>query len=368
MSRLIPISDCVETSQTWNPATSVPEKEFRYIDLSSVDREQKQIAVTEVIRCGSAPSRARQLVRSGDVLVSTVRPNLNGVAMVPKELDGATASTGFTVLRAKQARIDRSYLFHWVKNACFVDDMVRKATGASYPAVSDRIVRESLIPLPALPEQRRIAAILDKADALRAKRRDAIAKLDQLLQSVFLEMFGDPVTNSKGIDQIQMGDLTLIKTGKLDANASSEDGEYPFFTCARESLRISSFSYDCECVLVAGNGDLNVKIYSGKFDAYQRTYIVESKDKNKLTTRYLYHFLDSYLGELRKQAIGGIIKYIKIGNLTDAMIPLPSLPEQQKFAAIATKIETQKQAMQHSANQLDALFATLQHRAFTGTL
>src|SRR5690606_19972428 len=114
------------------------------------------------------------------------------------ELDGATASTGFTVLRARGDQVDRSYLFHWVKHPRFVDEMVRKATGASYPAVSDRIVRESLIPLPALAEQRRIATILDKADALRAKRREAIAKLDHLLQSVFLDMFGDQRTNPKG--------------------------------------------------------------------------------------------------------------------------------------------------------------------------
>ena len=74
----------------------------------------------------------------------------------------------------------------------------------------------------------------------------------------------------------KLGELTKIKTGKLDANASSEDGVYPFFTCSREPLRISSYSYDCECVLVAGNGELNVKYYNGKFDAYQRTYIIEA--------------------------------------------------------------------------------------------
>lgn len=77
--------------------------------------------------------------------------------------------------------------------------------------------------------------------------------------------------------KVKLGDLTKIKTGKLDANASSEDGQYPFFTCSREPLKISNYSYDCECVLVAGNGDLNVKYYNGKFDAYQRTYIIEEK-------------------------------------------------------------------------------------------
>ena len=89
-------------------------------------------------------------------------------------------------------------------------------------------------------------------------------------------------------------------------------------------------------VLVAGNGDLNVKYHNGRFDAYQRTYIVEPFSQS-LDCRYLYHFLDSYLAELRKLSIGGVIKYIKLGNLTDAQIPLPPLEEQRRIAAILNK-------------------------------
>ena len=129
----------------------------------------------------------------------------------------------------------------------------------------------------------------------------------------------------------KLGTLIRIRTGKLDANASSENGQYPFFTCSKEPLRITSYSYDCECVLVAGNGDLNVKYYDGKFDAYQRTYIIESADKNKLLVKYLYFFLDSYVEVLRTQSIGGVIKYIKLGNLTDAIIPLPSIERQAEI-------------------------------------
>ena len=133
---------------------------------------------------------------------------------------------------------------------------------------------------------------------------------------------------------VHLGRFTQIKTGKLDANASSLDGAYPFFTCSKEPLKINSYSYDCECVLVAGNGDLNVKYHDGKFDAYQRTYIIESTDKQKLDTRYLYYFLDKYVEKLREQAIGGVIKYIKLGYLTDAQIPLPPLTVQRKIADV----------------------------------
>jgi type I restriction enzyme, S subunit len=138
------------------------------------------------------------------------------------------------------------------------------------------------------------------------------------------------------VGKVALGDLARVRTGKLDANASSPNGKYPFFTCAINPLRIDTFSYECECVLVAGNGDLNVKYHNGRFDAYQRTYIVEPISQS-LDCRYLYHFLDSYLTELRKLSIGGVIKYIKLGNLNDAQIPLPPLEEQRRIAAILDK-------------------------------
>lgn len=137
----------------------------------------------------------------------------------------------------------------------------------------------------------------------------------------------------------RLGDLTNIRTGKLDANAAVPDGQYPFFTCSKETLRIDTYQYDCECVLVAGNGDLNVKYYNGKFDAYQRTYIIESKNKNVLLVPYLYYFLDGYVETLRKQSIGGVIKYIKLGNLTEADIPLPDINRQSDIIQRLKKIE-----------------------------
>ena len=151
--------------------------------------------------------------------------------------------------------------------------------------------------------------------------------------------------------KVKIGDLTNIKTGKLDANASSEDGQYPFFTCSREPLKISTYSYDCECVLVAGNGDLNVKYYKGKFDAYQRTYIMEDNGSGKLYIPYLYYFMEAYIDELRKQAIGGVIKYIKLGNIADAMIELPSIDNQKFIVDILGKVKE----ILDKRNALDAL-------------
>ena len=160
--------------------------------------------------------------------------------------------------------------------------------------------------------------------------------------------------------KVKLGELTKIRTGKLDANAASENGKYPFFTCSKEPLRISTYSYDCECVLVAGNGDLNVKYYNGKFDAYQRTYIIESNSNGRLHLPYLYYFMTRYIQELRKLSIGGVIKYIKLGNLTDAEISLPSIKEQkdacEKLKKVKDIIDKKEAQISYLDNLIKARF------------
>ena len=163
--------------------------------------------------------------------------------------------------------------------------------------------------------------------------------------------------------KVKLGELTKIRTGKLDANAASDDGKYPFFTCSKEPLRISTYSYDCECVLVAGNGDLNVKYYNGKFDAYQRTYIVESNGDGILHLPYLYHFMTRYIQELRKLSIGGVIKYIKLGNLTDAEISLPRIKEQkdacEKLKKVKNIIDKKEAQISYLDNLIKARFVEM---------
>ena len=214
------IGEVVEKVSSWNPGRDDPDGEFTYVDLSSVDRTLKAITCTRRLACADAPSRARQIIRSGDVLVSTVRPNLNAVGRVPGELDGATASTGFCVLRPRIEVAAGAYLYHWVQSRRFVSEMVRRATGASYPAVSDRTVREAKIPLPRLPDQKRIAEILDQANKLRTKRRAALGQLDILAQSIFLRMFGDPTTNPKRWPKVTLGS----HTSKIGSGATPRGG------------------------------------------------------------------------------------------------------------------------------------------------
>ena len=152
-----------------------------------------------------------------------------------------------------------------------------------------------------------------------------------------------------------LGNIAAIKTGKLDANASSEDGMYPFFTCARDPLRISSFSYDTECVLLAGNGNFDVNYYSGKFDAYQRTYILEPKNREELFVPFLYRFMQSHARKLKEQSIGGVIKYLKIGFLTSAPILLPSFKNQQSIVTIIDSLMSMCDEIETRINRQDSI-------------
>jgi len=161
-----------------------------------------------------------------------------------------------------------------------------------------------------------------------------------------------------------LGDYVKITTGKLNANAQEENGIYPFFTCARAISRINSYAFDGEYVLVAGNGELNVKHYSGQFNAYQRTYVLKTNDSSILSNKFLYYFLDNHLEILRKNAIGGVIKYIKLEHLTKIIIDIPTLEEQNRIVTILDKIEAIAYKRRNNISKLSTLIKSLFYRKF----
>ena len=157
-----------------------PDVWFTYIDISGIDRAAKRIRETKRIVGSDAPSRARRSVQAGDVIVSTTRPNLNAVALIPDSYSGAICSTGFCVLRCKPDA-DEAYLYQIVQTEQFIDQMTRDMTGASYPAVTDKVVRTFEFPLPPIDEQRRIVREIDEQTAaIERARAAAQAQLDAI--------------------------------------------------------------------------------------------------------------------------------------------------------------------------------------------
>ncbi|MGQ0708352.1 MAG: restriction endonuclease subunit S [Rhodoferax sp.] len=365
---LVQLGTCLSRASTWNPLRVSADDVFRYIDLSSVDQDTKAISDAREVACGEAPSRARQLVAAGDVLVSTVRPNLNGVARVPSELDGATASTGFCVLRPEPKKLDGSYLFQWVKSSAFISDMVSKATGASYPAVSDRIIFESAIPLPPLEEQLRIAAILDQAETLRTQRRQALAHLDTLTQSLFLDMFGDPVANPK----YQTGTIRQFveaNSGKSAKAVLSESlTDVPIYGGNGINGWATTPLYD-QPVLVFGRVGQqcgNAFLTEGPSWVTDNAIVVRIADASRLIAKYVLHAFQGSDFSSRVKHLD--LPFINQGMILDNPIPLPPLTLQQTFATRIQAIDALKATHRTALAQLNALFASLQQRAFAGEL
>jgi len=395
--RTIAIGGLVEPAKSWNPLRADGDEIFQYIDLSAVDQASKAIVGAREVSCAEAPSRARQIVAPHDVLISTVRPNLNAVARVTAELDGATASTGFCVLRPRGSLLNGDYLFQWVKSGSFVADMVKKATGASYPAVSDRIIHESLIPLPPLTEQRRIAAILDQADALRAKRREALAQLDSLAQSIFIEMFGDPVAGAQtaalcplesileepfqngayfpkeaycekgGVEMVHMSDAfggTIVR-GKL-RRVSCGASDVEKYSLKTDDILIARRSITYEgaaqpCMVPRSSAPL----------IFESSFIRVKPDKARITPLYLFHYLNNERVRqkyVRPYVTQSTISGINQSNLAQVPVVQPTLIQQQLFGAQIAVVDQMTRTFRASLLELDTLFASLQHRAFRGEL
>lgn len=380
----------VDPIKTWNPLVSNETEKLIYVDLSAISQERKKIVGAREILCVNAPSRARQLVRAEDVLVSTVRPNLNAVATVPLSLSGATVSTGFCVLRPKIEVLNFRYLFHWVKSPKFISDMTKQASGASYPAVSDRIVLSSSIPIAEPLEQSRIADILDKSEFLRDKRHEAIGKLDELAQSIFNHMFGDPVTNPKGFPKITLGDVIYKATDGPHVSPVYVEEGVPFLSTRHvrkgavewEDLKFISSS-DAEIhwrkckpekgdILYTKGGTTGVAAvvdFDTEFAVWVHVALLKV-NKEKVSPVWLESMLNSeYCYRQSQKLTRGIVnKDLGLKRMVDIGMYLPPLGVQEEYVNRLTALRKLKADFSTQLAELDALFASLQHRAFRGEL
>jgi type I restriction enzyme S subunit len=239
---------------------------------------------------------------------------------------------------------------------------IRNLDGDAYKAIR--------ITFPPLPEQQRIVTLLDEAfDGIATARTNAEQSL-QNARAIF-----DSVLDSVSGESAALGNYVTIKTGKLDANAANANGAYPFFTCAKEIYAIDNYAFDCEAILLAGNnavGDFNVKHYKGKFNAYQRTYVITVVDENLLSYRFLYFQMLKSLRRFKEQSVGAGTKFLKIGMIKELEISLPSIAKQIDTAEMLDSLLDETQSLesiyQRKIAALDDLKKSLLHQAFTGLL
>mgnify|MGYP001381569237 CR=1 FL=1 len=171
------------TCEKINPE-KLPSDDFTYIDIASIDRINGKISDPKVIDTSSAPSRARQLVRKGDVIVSTVRPNLKGTSLVNEEYDSNICSTGFAVLRPKDSLLCSQYLYLITRLDSFTDEVVKKCTGANYPAITEKNLRSIELPVPPIDKQELFSKCFYRQTEIKSLQVDEYNKLDTLFNSL----------------------------------------------------------------------------------------------------------------------------------------------------------------------------------------
>ena len=319
------------------------------------------------------------------VLFGKLRPYLRKI--VRPEFSGVCSTDIIPIL--PREGMSRDYLFYFLRTPDTVNLATTRCSGANLPRLGPKQLASFQIPLPPLAEQKRIAGILDAADALRAKRREALAQLDILLQSTFLDMFGDPVTNPMGWDAPPLADFCKTGTGGTPSRGKMqryyEGGTIPWVKSGE--LREEVITSTGECITETALKETNVKLVPkdalllalygatvgrlGILGTQATTnqavcHIIPNSLRADL--RYMFHSLSNQVSYLVGRGVGGAQPNISQGIIKSLAIPLPPLDLQHRFATIVESVEQQKARQRAHQAELDTLFASLQSRAFRGDL
>lgn len=337
-------------------------------DISKLDGKYIASTPNTITQLGY-DSCSTTLLPANSVILSSRAP-IGHVAI--NTLPMAT-NQGFKSFIPEDKILDSVYLYYWLKaNTAYLQSLGR---GATFKEISKSIVEEIEIPLPPLEEQRRIAAILDCADGLRAKRRAALAKLDTLLQATFLDMFGDPVTNPKGWEVQPFGKLAKSQDSmRVPVKLSDREnthGEYPYYGASGVIDYVNDYLFDGERLLIAEDGANLVArstpiafIATGKFWVNNHAHVVDFNGRARL--RYLEYVL--LQTDLKPYVTGSAQPKLNQKNLERIPLPCPPLNLQDKFVEAYCQVESVRKNFESALNFAENLFHSLQQRAFRGEL
>lgn len=331
-----------------------------------------------------------RLLRPGDILFvrSSVKETGVGWPAIFRGHNEPVTNCGF-LIRARQTslKLDPRFIVHYLRQGHIRAQMISRSGKVAITNINQERLGSLEIPLPPLPEQRRIAEVLDRTEALRAKRRAALAQLDTLTQAMFLEMFGDPVLNSRAWPIKKLSEV-----GQLDRGVSKHrprnapellGGPYPLVqtgdiancegyvrnhisTYSEIGLRQSKiWPAGTLCITIAAN---IAKTGILTFDACFPDSVVGFRADEPSTVEFVRSWLSFLQKRLEDSAPESAQKNINLAILRDLNVPLPPLELQHEFARRVAAVEKLKTAHRASLAELDALFAALQHRAFRGEL
>ena len=283
----------------------------------------------------SAPVKVAE---DGDILISVRAP----IGAMNMAVERCCIGRGLAALTPIRNKCSKQFLYYALQSK--VDSLIAQGTGSTFKAISKKVLEATCIPAYSTIEQEQIAETIGHVDNTIAARRKQLALLDQLVKSRFIELFGEPELNPRDLPVLPWGAVFQTTTGKLDSNAMVENGRYPFFTCAKESYKIDSYAFDCEALLLAGNnaaGIYDVKHYKGKFNAYQRTYVLRLMNE-KWSYILFKRQLEDKLRYLQSQSKGTNTRYLTLGILNELRFVVPPIAEQEQFAAFVEQTDKSK--------------------------
>ncbi len=390
----VALGEVAEVNPAWFDDCIDSDEEVAFVPMAAVSAETANIERLEVRKLGDV-LQGFPWFMDGDVLVAKITPCFENGKIVQARITQryGFGSTEFHVLSPGE-NLDARYLLHFLRQGHVRIDGARKMTGSAGQRRVPKYFLERLeIPLPPLAEQRRIAEVLDRAEALRAKRRAALAQLDSLTQSLFLDLFGDPATNPKGFPKVELGQVVKLVGGYA---FKSED----FAAEGNAVVRISNLTGDGidldgiaripdeklgkgvgykihrGDILIAMSGATTGKLGVVPLELSEDLYLNQRvgnyriRDAARIQREFLIGLLRSpfYQRFLWQLAAGVAQPNVSGWQLESAVVALPPIPLQREFARRVTAVEALKTAQGASLAELDALFATLQHRAFRGEL
>ncbi len=372
------------------PLSAVAEIQRDGIDPQSIRRGTRFIGLEHIEPSGEITGRITEedelastkfRFTAKHILYGKLRPYLRKIA---RPNFGGVCSTDILPI-LPGPKINRDYLFHFLRQPRMVQLATSRCTGANLPRLSPRTLLEFLVPLPPLPEQKRIAAILDKADEIRRKRRQALELADQFLRSVFLDMFGDPVSASRDCQTRRLDEVALINRGRFSPRPRNDPryygGEFPFVqtgdiaasdgylrtwsqTLNRDGKTVSR-AFDPGTVLMAIVGATIGETAILTFRSYCPDSVIGIETSpDKAVPEYVEFALRFWKDVLRSRAPETARANINLQTIRPLELPIPSIPLQGRFRTLYRGVYQLKGRCRQVG---DSLFESLSQDLFSGS-
>jgi len=355
--------------------------------LSTGDLQEDGISLVD-ISFDSKPSRADIVVSTGDVLFARMK-GTKKVLRISPDLDGIIVSTGFAVVRPNE-NCSADYLVSYLRSEYFEREKARLCSGAIQPAITNEGIQDLSIPCPVINDQIRIAHLLGKVEGLIAQRKQHLQQLDDLLKSVFLEMFGDPVRNEKGWDKPPLHAFGKISTG----NTPPRNDPTNYASAHIEWIKTDNIAADAVFVTKAAEhlseagakrartveaGALLVACIAGSVESIGRAALTDRKvafnqqinaiqPGPEVDSTFLYALFKLGRSYIQSHASKGMKKILTKGDFEQIRMIRPPFDLQREFAAVAGQIDTLAGRYRESLTDHEILYAALSQSAFNGDL